>query len=123
MLRYRDNFAMLTPPETWALAFRQAVEDAMTRNAGPDLRQAVTRLMMHPMFRDAHGTDEHFLPCAFVAGAAGDWEDRGVFDKLMAEDWELVRLTLSPQLPFRSRRPEPINYQALRFQVNMCNSQ
>jgi aromatic ring-opening dioxygenase catalytic subunit (LigB family) len=33
MLRFRDNFAMETPPESWALEFRQAMEDAMTKNS------------------------------------------------------------------------------------------
>lgn len=90
MVDYRDNFAMPTPPEDWALEFRQAFEDAVTKNSGPALRRAVTRLMKHPDFRDAHATDEHFMPATFVAGAAGDEEDEGAPGRLMAEDWELV---------------------------------
>lgn len=90
MLKYRDNFAMPTPPGDWALDFRQAFEDAMTKHSGPDLRKAVTRLMKHPKFRDAHGTDEHFIPATFVAGAAGDIDDSGIPGRLIAEDWELV---------------------------------
>jgi len=30
------------------------------------------------------------MSAMFVAGAAGDEEDRGVFGKLQAETWELV---------------------------------
>jgi len=95
MLQYRDNFAQETPPEGWALEFRQSVEDAMTNNRGPSLRRAITRLMKHPLYRDAHGTDDHFMSACFVAGAAGDWEDeqeeRG---RLGAETWELTNMVI-----------------------------
>ena len=56
MVLYRDNFAQYAPPEPWAMEFRQAFEDAMTGNSGPKLRRAMTRLMKHPLFRDAHAT-------------------------------------------------------------------
>ncbi|KAJ2997951.1 hypothetical protein NUW58_g486 [Xylaria curta] len=92
MLRYSDNFAQETPPEPWALEFRQAVEDVITRNSGPDLRRAMTRLMKHPQFRDAHATDDHFMSAMFVAGAAGDEEDRDSRGKLEAETWELTNM-------------------------------
>ncbi|KIW10093.1 hypothetical protein PV08_11053 [Exophiala spinifera] len=92
MVKYRDNFAMTTPPEGWALEFRQAVEDVITKNSGPSLRRAMTRLLKHPEYRDAHGTDEHFMPALFVAGAAGDAEDEGVYGRLGAEDWELTNM-------------------------------
>jgi aromatic ring-opening dioxygenase catalytic subunit (LigB family) len=90
MLRFRDNFAQETPPEPWAVEFRQAFEDAVTGNDGPRLRRAITRLMKHPRFRDAHATDDHFMSACFVAGAVGDVEDRGVFGRMEAETWELV---------------------------------
>lgn len=90
MIKYRDNFAMETPPGTWALEFRQAVSDVITNNSGPKLRRAMTRMMKHPQYRDAHGTDDHFMSAMFVSGAAGDEEDEGSYGKLMAEDWELV---------------------------------
>lgn len=92
MVRYCDNFAQDTPPEAWALEFRQSVEDVMTHNSGPDLRRAVTRLMKHPQYRDAHGTDDHFMSAMFVAGAAGDEEDRGSKGVLGAETWELTNM-------------------------------
>ncbi|KAI0536015.1 Extradiol ring-cleavage dioxygenase, class III enzyme, subunit B [Xylaria digitata] len=92
MLRYSDNFAQETPPEPWALEFRQAVEDVITRNSGPNLRRAMTRLMKHPQFRNAHATDDHFMSAMFVAGAAGDEEDEGVCGKLEAETWELTNM-------------------------------
>jgi len=56
MVKYCDNFAQDTPPEAWALEFRQSVEDVITHNSGPDLRRSMTRLMKHPQYRDAHGT-------------------------------------------------------------------
>lgn len=90
MLRYRDNFAQETPPEAWALEFRQAVQDVITNNSGPKLRRGMTRLMKHPQYRDAHGTDDHFMSAMFVAGAVGSVEDEGCYGQLMAEDWELV---------------------------------
>jgi len=85
MLRHRDNFAMQTPPEDWALEFRDAVEDVLVNNSGPRLRRAMTRLMKHPRFRDAHATDDHFMAAMFVAGVAGDFEDEGSEAVLGAE--------------------------------------
>ncbi|KAF2214213.1 hypothetical protein CERZMDRAFT_110593 [Cercospora zeae-maydis SCOH1-5] len=93
MLKYRDNLAQPTPPDGWALEFRQSVEDVFQNNRGPALRRAITRLMKHPQFRDAHATDDHFMALCFVAGAAGDWED--VDEKggeLKAETWELTNM-------------------------------
>ena len=92
MLQHRDNFAMVTPPENWALEFRQSVEDVMTKNSGLSLRRGMTRLMKHPEYRDAHGTDDHFMSALFVAGAAGDEEDEGTSAVLGAEDWELTNM-------------------------------
>ncbi|KAL4927330.1 DODA-type extradiol aromatic ring-opening family dioxygenase [Aspergillus undulatus] len=93
MLRFRDNFAQETPPEEWALEFRQAVEDVITKTgSGPGLRRAMTRLMKHPRFREAHATDDHFMAAMFVAGLVGDWEDRGVKGVLGAESWELTNM-------------------------------
>ncbi|PWY90706.1 LigB subunit of an aromatic-ring-opening dioxygenase LigAB [Aspergillus heteromorphus CBS 117.55] len=101
LLRYRDSLAQETPPEGWALEFRGAVEDVFTRNidftevydctnkknddddnAGmwksgtgrgrsAGLAGRVMRLMKHPRFREAHATDEHFLPVVWGAGAVG----------------------------------------------------
>ncbi|KAJ5211099.1 Extradiol ring-cleavage dioxygenase class III enzyme subunit B [Penicillium cf. griseofulvum] len=92
MLRYSDNFAQETPPEKWALDFRQAVEDALANNSGPVLRRAMTRLMKHPHFRDAHATDDHYMAAVFVAGAAGSEADLGTTGRLMAETWELTNM-------------------------------
>ncbi|SMQ51374.1 unnamed protein product [Zymoseptoria tritici ST99CH_3D7] len=93
MLKYRDSFAQETPPEGWALEFRQSVEDCFRNCKGPALRRAVTRLMKHPMFRDAHATDDHFMAACFVAGAAGDWEDEKEMEgRLGAETWELTNM-------------------------------
>jgi aromatic ring-opening dioxygenase catalytic subunit (LigB family) len=92
MLRFSDNFAQEQPPEPWALEFRQAVEDVVRNNSGPRLRRAVTRLMKHPLYRDAHGTDDHFMAAMFVAGAVGDEEDEGVYGRLEAETWELTNM-------------------------------
>ncbi|KAI7209443.1 LigB subunit of an aromatic-ring-opening dioxygenase LigAB [Hortaea werneckii] len=98
MLRYRDNFAQETPPEGWALEFRQSVEDCITQNRGPALRRAITRLMKHPQYRDAHATDDHFMAACFVAGAAGDWEDEEQEKgRLGAETWELTNMPFSPR--------------------------
>jgi aromatic ring-opening dioxygenase catalytic subunit (LigB family) len=99
MLRFSDNFAQETPPEAWALGFRQAVEDVITKNSGPKLRRAMARLMKHPLYRDAHATDDHFMAALFVAGAAGDEEDEGVFGTLDAETWELANMYVSVIIP------------------------
>ncbi|KAF5596789.1 aromatic ring-opening dioxygenase family [Fusarium subglutinans] len=92
ILYYSDNFAQEKPPEAWALEFRQAVEDVIKNNSGPRLRRAMTRLMKHPFYRDAHATDDHFMSALFVAGAVGDEEDEGVYGELKAETWELTNM-------------------------------
>jgi aromatic ring-opening dioxygenase catalytic subunit (LigB family) len=96
MLRYSDNFAQPSPPDYAMLEFRQSVEDVFVRNTGRgggQLTGAVTRLMKHPMYRDAHGTDDHFMAACFVAGAAdGLKESEGEECVLGAEDWELVNM-------------------------------
>lgn len=93
MLLYRDNFAMPTPPEAWALDFRQEVEDAFTKvGAGAEMRKAVCALMKHPGYREAHGSDDHFMAALFVAGLCGEGDGRGA---LGAEDWELTNMANS----------------------------
>ncbi len=116
MLRFRDNFAQPTPPEPWALDFRQEVVDvfcagyedreggkktkygAFIRSppgkgvGGPLLRRKAASLMKHPQFRDAHATDDHFIPALFVAGLCGEAADRAMPGELGAEDWELTNM-------------------------------
>lgn len=92
LLRYADNFAMETPPGTWALEFRQEFEDAITKNTGPALRRAMTMLMKLPIYRDAHATDDHLMAAMFVAGLVGSVEDVGTRVELGAEDWELTNM-------------------------------
>lgn len=122
MLRYRDNFAQPTPPEAWAMDFRQEVIDAFVagnsrdtavddaaygtvlRNGagvvgkgtkgvgGPKLRRKITALMKHPMYREAHATDDHFMPSMFVAGLCGGKGDEDMVGELGAEDWELTNM-------------------------------
>lgn len=92
MLRYRDNFAMESPPEAALLDFRQEFEDAITKHSGPALRRSMTMLMKLPNYREAHATDDHFMPALFVAGLAGAPEDDGTKAVLGAEDWELQNM-------------------------------
>lgn len=121
MLKYRDNFAQPTPPEPWALDFRQEVIDTFCAGyeededgklpksipygkeiwsskrgsrgvGGPMLRRKATSLMKHPKYRDAHATDDHFMATMFVAGLCGSVEDVGVQGVLGAEDWELTNM-------------------------------
>lgn len=80
---------MLSPPDREMLSFRQEFEDAIMKNTGPDLRRAMAILMKVPKYRDAHGTDDHFMPSMFVAGLCGSLEDVGEPVELGAEDWEL----------------------------------
>ena len=90
MLLHKDNFAMETPPEDWALEFRQAFKDVVEKNSGASLRRGLTRLMKHPQYRDSQGTDDHFMSSLFVAGAVGGEEDGKA--ELKAEDWELTNM-------------------------------
>ncbi|KAK8067052.1 hypothetical protein PG997_013799 [Apiospora hydei] len=107
MLRYRDNFAQPTPPEPWALDFRQEVvsafcpgheesvpaDEAQEAGAGgPLLRRKITSLMKHPKYRDAHGTDDHFMATMFVAGLCGGRGDEKMQGEMGAEDWELTNM-------------------------------
>ncbi|KAI6712517.1 aromatic ring-opening dioxygenase : catalytic LigB subunit [Diplocarpon mali] len=89
MLRFRDNFAMESPPDATMLDFRQEFEDAITKSSGPALRRSMAMLMKLPKYRDAHGTDDHFMAAMFVAGLCGSLEDTGSPVELGAEDWEL----------------------------------
>lgn len=92
MLLYRDNFAMTEAPEACMLDFRQEFADAIMENKGPMLRRAMSNLMKLDGYRDAHGTDDHFMPALFVAGLCGareDADDERMIVKLGAEDWEL----------------------------------
>lgn len=91
MRTYRDNFAQEKPPDETHLEFRQSPEDVICKNGGgPDLKRGVVRLMKHPNYRYAHGTDDHYMPTCFVAGIVGEEEDRGDPATLGAEVWELV---------------------------------
>ena len=89
--RYRDNFAQEYPPSGTHLEFRQALEDVLCKNGGgPNLKKGVIRLMKHPNYRDAHGTDDHYMPTCFVAGIVEEEDDQGETAELGAELWELV---------------------------------
>ncbi|KAH7134968.1 Extradiol ring-cleavage dioxygenase, class III enzyme, subunit B [Dendryphion nanum] len=105
MLRYSDNFAQPVPPEDAMLLFRQSVEDVLVRGCAKggrkekgELTRAVTRLMKHPQFREAHGTDDHFMAACFIAGVVDVGRDGkmksdgGEGCVLGAEDWELVNM-------------------------------
>ena len=93
MFKYRDNFAQEMPPDGTHLEFRQALEDVICKNGGgPELRRGVARLMKHPNYRDAHGTDDHYMPTCFIAGVVGEEDDRDEQGVLGAELWELVSL-------------------------------
>lgn len=88
---FKDIFAMEYPPDEETMEFRQALEDIICKNGGgPGLRRGLARLMKHPYFRNAHGTDEHYVSACFVAGTIGEPEDRGSKGVLGAEVWELV---------------------------------
>ena len=54
----------------------------------------MTRLMKHPLYREAHATDDHFMAAMFVAGAAGDEADEKETGpgRLEAETWELTNM-------------------------------
>jgi aromatic ring-opening dioxygenase catalytic subunit (LigB family) len=97
MLKHTDNFAQPYPPETPMLEFRQSVEDVFVRNCRQgvkkgSLTRGITRLMKHPMFRDAHATDDHYMAACFVAGAVDGSKREGDVCVLGAEDWELVNM-------------------------------
>jgi len=114
MILYRDNFAQPTPPEPWALDFRQEVIDVFCAGyeeevplneaafgkeirsvkgvGGPLLRRKATSLMKHPKYRDAHATDDHFMATMFVAGLCGGRDDVSMKGVMGAEDWELTNM-------------------------------
>lgn len=93
--QHRDNFAQDLPPDATHLEFRQALEDVICKNGGgPELKRGVVRLMKHPNYRDAHGTDDHYMATCFVAGVIGEEEDRRDKAVLGAEVWELVSYSL-----------------------------
>ncbi|KAL4881895.1 aromatic ring-opening dioxygenase family protein [Aspergillus karnatakaensis] len=91
-MMHLDNRSQKTPPPDWAMEFRQLFEDAVLRNRGPHLRMALTRQMKHPRYREAHGTDEHYLANVFAGGAAGAEEDLDTNNYKLVEDWEYGNL-------------------------------
>jgi hypothetical protein len=48
--------------------------------------------MKHPDYRDVCSPDNYFMAVMFVAGAAGDFADKGAPAKLGAETWELTNM-------------------------------
>lgn len=48
--------------------------------------------MKHPMFRDAHATDDHYMAACFVAGVVDGSKRDSDECVLGAEDWELVNM-------------------------------
>lgn len=86
---YRDSLTQTVPPEQWAIDFGEAFSNVVTQNSGPALRRGIARLMAHPQFRDAQGTDDHYMAALFVAGAAGALEDEGHANYAGAENYEL----------------------------------
>lgn len=89
IMKYGDNFAMEAPPSRWALNFRSEMEDAIMKTTGPKLKRAICSLMKLPDFRDAHGTDDHFVALCFCAGLVGHEDDIGTCVEFGASDWEL----------------------------------
>ncbi|KAH8083132.1 Extradiol ring-cleavage dioxygenase, class III enzyme, subunit B [Filobasidium floriforme] len=92
VIMHRDHLAQERPPEQWAIDFGEAFSDVVTNNTGPALRRGLARLMQHPQYRDAQGTDDHFMAALFAAGAAGDVEDEGHKNYAGAECWELLNM-------------------------------
>ncbi|WWC64313.1 uncharacterized protein I303_106923 [Kwoniella dejecticola CBS 10117] len=103
---YRDSMALTRPPEQWAIDFGEAFSDVVTKNSGPSLRKGMSRLMSHPQYRDAQGTDDHFMSALFIAGAAGALEDRGTKNYAGSECWELINMRNS-QFQFGDWPHEP----------------
>jgi aromatic ring-opening dioxygenase catalytic subunit (LigB family) len=92
---FRNPFAQERPPSKGMVEFRTALYDVMTKRRGGNsdddgshLREGVVRLMHHPCFRHAHGTDDHFMAACFVAGAAR----KGDFGKKTSEVWEMENM-------------------------------
>ncbi|GHJ83651.1 hypothetical protein NliqN6_0053 [Naganishia liquefaciens] len=106
VIRYRDNLAQERPPEQWAVDFGEAFKDVVTQNTGPALRRGMARLMQHPQYRDAQGTDDHFMSALFAVGAAGSVEDTGKPNYAGAETWELLNMRNS-QFQFGDWPQEP----------------
>nr|XP_031860292.1 uncharacterized protein CI109_004176 [Kwoniella shandongensis]KAA5527364.1 hypothetical protein CI109_004176 [Kwoniella shandongensis] len=103
---FRDSFALTRPPEQWAIDFGEAFSNVVTQNTGPRLRKAMSRLMSHPQYRDAQGTDDHFMSALFIAGATGELEDSGNRNYAGAECWELLNMRNS-QFQFGDWPQEP----------------
>ncbi len=106
------------PARAWALDFRQEVVDVFCSGyeaasvpraadalygpqgppvsprgvAGPLLVRKAASLMKHPKYRDAHATDDHFIPTLFVAGLCGAKTDEHMRGEMGAEDWELTNM-------------------------------
>ncbi len=89
---FRDNFAQPLPPAKWALDFRTRWKMRLSTISGPALVKAVLRLMRHPLYREAHATDDHYAPLLFVAGAAGSLQDVNKKNKINGGMLELQNM-------------------------------
>ena len=71
------------------------------------MKRGLVRLMKHPNYRDAHGTDDHYMPTCFIAGVVGEEEDKKDRGVLGAELWELVRNDPANSMEFSNSNSTP----------------
>ncbi|KAL2011035.1 hypothetical protein VTN00DRAFT_3753 [Thermoascus crustaceus] len=85
-------------PEKWALEFERAVRDTILSNSGPRLAGALVRLTDHPSYKIARWSNDHFYPLLVIAGVVSYEEDEGVYDRKMAETWDMGNVCSSQYL-------------------------
>ncbi|VDB95759.1 unnamed protein product [Peniophora sp. CBMAI 1063] len=91
MLLYQDTLTRTKPVDPDLDAFGVAMKECATRNSGPALGRALTRLLAHPHFLRSNPTPEHYLPMIYAAGACTAREDdteeyHNIFG---GENWEM----------------------------------
>ena len=112
MLTKGDNFQPHTAPAKWAAEFDKSLRDVIATNAvrilfsahsnyrfwliwliatkGMHLLGSLIRLTHSPRYKEAHPTDDHYLPLVVIGGAVAD---DNVYGQKKAQTWELQNMS------------------------------
>ncbi|KZT20243.1 LigB subunit of an aromatic-ring-opening dioxygenase LigAB [Neolentinus lepideus HHB14362 ss-1] len=103
---YHDTATRTKPIDPELAAFAASMRESVNRNSGPQLGNALGRLLQHPHFLKSnpfvvpfmnrmqgadvlHRTPEHFLPMVYAAGACSTWDDSKYVNAFGGENWEM----------------------------------
>ncbi|TFK55352.1 LigB subunit of an aromatic-ring-opening dioxygenase LigAB [Heliocybe sulcata] len=86
---YHDTATRTKPIDPELAAFAASMRESVNRNSGPQLGNALGRLLQHPHFLKSNPTPEHFLPMVYAAGGCSTWDDSKYINAFGGENWEM----------------------------------